>query len=350
MTGPELIEAGASPRARGNPARAAPVAVDAGCIPACAGEPSPSPCAPPRDAVHPRVRGGTTVRAWQMAPGWGASPRARGNLHATGADADAGGCIPACAGEPLRCLKSKTPRGVHPRVRGGTLTRCEMSDTQVGASPRARGNQSPLPHQSLTRRCIPACAGEPRRACEASPIAWVHPRVRGGTATASPSPSPAWGASPRARGNREINSGLCRKVGCIPACAGEPSRVADRGRRGEVHPRVRGGTSSARNASATGAGASPRARGNRRRSRPGPRGRRCIPACAGEPARSWSGARGRRVHPRVRGGTTRVPAESLASTGASPRARGNPAARRQFQPRFGCIPACAGEPLSVPSR
>jgi len=276
-------ELGASPRARGNLARESKILADSGCIPACAGEPSLHSSSSPGSRVHPRVRGGTPIKEVCLAPRQGASPRARGNPTPPPRAPPRCGCIPACAGEPHADPPAPSPRRVHPRVRGGTRARWRRGFTGRGASPRARGNRLRLRLSGRHPGCIPACAGEPRRQPRPAAWRWVHPRVRGGTADAGSRHQASRGASPRARGNRRRRGGPRRRQGCIPACAGEPWWRGGPGGPCRVHPRVRGGTVVPRSGPPAGAGASPRARGNRARGTDVPAVPGCIPACAGEP-------------------------------------------------------------------
>ena len=70
--------------------------------------------------VYPRVCGGTAIR---RLPHWrtvGLSPRVRGNLAGMARRCRHCGSIPACAGEPCRLDGGHPPRGVYPRVCGGT--------------------------------------------------------------------------------------------------------------------------------------------------------------------------------------------------------------------------------------
>jgi len=70
---------------------------------------------------------------------------------------------------------------VHPRVRGGTAGRSQREIAAEGASPRARGNLAVLVPLQPGLGCIPACAGEPTPWTTNDNWTWVHPRVRGGT-------------------------------------------------------------------------------------------------------------------------------------------------------------------------
>ena len=94
-------------------------------------------------------------------------------------------------------------------------------------------------------------------------------------------------------------------------------------------------------------GLSPRVRGNHCRNLLQRQAQRSIPACAGEPWTLPALCRRLRVYPRVCGGTrNRGAVESLA-VGLSPRVRGNRLHRQGRAGRDGSIPACAGEPMSL---
>ena len=91
---------GLSPRVRGNRPRGERAKIDAGSIPARAGEPSAGSGRRRAGRVYPRVCGGTCTSLVGLLKGMGLSPRVRGNLHGSGAGYRPCGSIPACAGEP----------------------------------------------------------------------------------------------------------------------------------------------------------------------------------------------------------------------------------------------------------
>ncbi len=111
---------GLSPRVRGNlGGRSGPRRL-AGSIPACAGEPSnDTPVATPT-GVYPRVCGGTGYAYTNTNIQAGLSPRVRGNLDRVGPGHAGLGSIPACAGEPHRLPARPRWSWVYPRVCGGT--------------------------------------------------------------------------------------------------------------------------------------------------------------------------------------------------------------------------------------
>ena len=74
-----------------------------------------------------------------------------------------------------------------------------------------------------------------------------------------------------------------------------------------------------------------------------------IPACAGEPAHWMRWARAAWVYPRVCGGTLVRAGAYDQVWGLSPRVRGNPQFAGGDHPITRSIPACAGEPWTIPA-
>ena len=174
----------------------------------------------------------------------------------------------------------------------------------------------------------------------------VYPRVCGGTPPRPRARAAARGLSPRVRGNRHRPIAARQRARSIPACAGEPSASTTAPSRPEVYPRVCGGTPALRCPPACPKGLSPRVRGNPGRPVPDSDYRRSIPACAGEPAPSSTSCRHARVYPRVCGGTRSVDRRGITGAGLSPRVRGNPMSNTNGTGTERSIPACAGEPIS----
>ena len=73
--------------------------------------------------VYPRVCGGTRVGINHPVQGVGLSPRVRGNRFGLNLRLLNAGSIPACAGEPVNYVLPKKLSEVYPRVCGGTLIR-----------------------------------------------------------------------------------------------------------------------------------------------------------------------------------------------------------------------------------
>ena len=335
---------GLSPRVRGNLRRLPGRIHSCRSIPACAGEPVRSLCTSPCQKVYPRVCGGTAVRPGTDSGYWGLSPRVRGNPRGSGATLFLLRSIPACAGEPLPSSGVSIIMQVYPRVCGGTLQGCAATPPGFGLSPRVRGNRQRTRRPCGTARSIPACAGEPRRQQFFTERAEVYPRVCGGTCWEPLLTRVQSGLSPRVRGNRHRRPPVLYRPRSIPACAGEPTPPEPSTPAAAVYPRVCGGTSGAVKCHPGSTGLSPRVRGNRRTGRPLRSGQGSIPACAGEPAKVEGTPLRSRVYPRVCGGTMAAFNETVSRAGLSPRVRGNHRRCEGFGTFNRSIPACAGEP------
>ena len=256
---------------RGNPRGARGLLPFPRSIPACAGEPSTPQGIATASRVYPRVCGGTALSLSKWPALTGLSPRVRGNPTLEVPVNTPIGSIPACAGEPHEFLTHIQPVGVYPRVCGGTPATAPTTRSLQGLSPRVRGNPLPYLTTCWPLGSIPACAGEPfpckvgvpyaavyPRVCggtihigvksepwfrrTGSRLPGVYPRVCGGTLHTLPAP-PLWsGLSPRVRGNPPGERQVSLRSGSIPACAGEPPRMAISEMRFQVYPRVCGGT------------------------------------------------------------------------------------------------------------
>ena len=172
---------GLSPRVRGNRHLGTRTLASIGSIPACAGEPHPPIRQRPLSPVYPRVCGGTGVQLRRKAIRDGLSPRVRGNRPLAGRPRENGGSIPACAGEPSTVHTPRLSRSVYPRVCGGTKPNAPYTGVECGLSPRVRGNPITRPESRFRIGSIPACAGEPRRLAGLRLHVKVYPRVCGGT-------------------------------------------------------------------------------------------------------------------------------------------------------------------------
>ena len=223
-----VIKQGLSPRVRGNPGPECRATEGRWSIPACAGEPNIWVTHSPPGAVYPRVCGGTCHPLHWATEGRGLSPRVRGNPARAGDLQRAFGSIPACAGEPNPLIKPIFQIWVYPRVCGGTLCLTQRTELRVGLSPRVRGNRLVTGGLRVTRRSIPACAGEPGGYRGADLSVRVYPRVCGGTPLEIVAVTGQWGLSPRVRGNPPLQSSFRPSPGSIPACAGEPRAVRRR--------------------------------------------------------------------------------------------------------------------------
>ena len=233
------------------------------------------------------------------------------------------GSIPAYAGEPRSAARLAPGRGVHPRLRGGAMATAKATATALGPSPPTRGSpQVPVGGLDFCRS-IPAYAGEPNPSHQRAAPPWVHPRLRGGAASARPSPRAYRGPSPPTRGSLHPWDERLGLRWSIPAYAGEPVRVRPGGPLCRVHPRLRGGASSSSPVGRIRAGPSPPTRGSpiTFATIKGIAG--SIPAYAGEPGPGTPSSRADGVHPRLRGGATVLLPHEQHREGPSPPTRGS---------------------------
>ena len=253
---------GLSPRGRGNHLPSRRITPAGRSIPAWAGEPLRCQPISDKEEVYPRVGGGTPD---PVSAGWrhgGLSPRGRGNRNADAVEVQLKRSIPAWAGEPVIGAGRVVGLGVYPRVGGGTRAASNFLDFHRGLSPRGRGNRDGADYQGKGRRSIPAWAGEPSATPAMSGFPPVYPRVGGGTGLARRQMGERQGLSPRGRGNLKQDTYEDHRNRSIPAWAGEPPLRPGVGRRGEVYPRVGGGTIAQWRIGKRAAGLSPRGRGN----------------------------------------------------------------------------------------
>ena len=268
---------------RGNLEHGRSVGQHSGSIPAYAGEPLGRAYTHPRCAVYPRVCGGTVYVRLRIAKADGLSPRMRGNQGYDFYEVRSNRSIPAYAGEPNTKNFSAKPGWVYPRVCGGT-GHCQRCGALVsGLSPRMRGNRVLRQTVVTYSGSIPAYAGEPRALVELIGYEPVYPRVCGGTPFISRTASAGRGLSPRMRGNPPAYPKSNGITGSIPAYAGEPHYHTAGVDLGQVYPRVCGGTSYTATSILISSGLSPRMRGNRQGGLIPTRRIGSIPAYAGEP-------------------------------------------------------------------
>ena len=193
-----------------------------GSIPASAGEPCTKVFGCLLITVYPRECGGTHSRAYRTSQSAGLSPRVRGNLIGNLRFHFHSRSIPASAGEPIRPGVMMTLLRVYPRECGGTVHKAGLFYQSQGLSPRVRGNRAHPLALGLTRRSIPASAGEPTNSSAQNARKTVYPRECGGTCWSPLLPRVMVGLSPRVRGNQSQINKSDSSSRSIPASAGEP--------------------------------------------------------------------------------------------------------------------------------
>ena len=219
-----VTSSGSSPRVRGTVFAYGTVALTVRFIPACAGNSAPADRPVVWNSVHPRVCRGTGSRNQAE------------RIHRR--------FIPACAGNSRLQVAVLAVEPVHPRVCGEQCGPYRPPAWLTGSSPRVRGTAS---HPGFCRRLsrfIPASAGNSRTG---SPLALqisVHPRVCGEQPFKPRLSRLSFGSSPRVRGTALIMSRRVTTPRFIPACAGNRGPWIWSDPLAAVHPRVCGGTAS----------------------------------------------------------------------------------------------------------
>ncbi len=199
------------------------------------------PSARSANEVYPRVCGGTVSCRLPCISVRGLSPRVRGNRRSPEQRPVSRRSIPACAGEPPPPLPEKLPVRVYPRVCGGARLPASAWRCSSGLSPRVRGSPHSWPTGLPGPGSIPACAGEPHLHAYRELWHQVYPRVCGGAGRSHSTFSSMNGLSPRVRGSRVKPWRSLLLPGSIPACAGEPSYPHIPKPYCWVYPRVCGG-------------------------------------------------------------------------------------------------------------
>ena len=170
---------------------------------------------------------------------------------------------------------------VHPRWRGEQLLRRQAETTLLGSSPLARGTADGVAQAVMTRRFIPAGAGNRFEDQIEYGAVTVHPRWRGE--------------------QRFQDAGVLQLDWFIPAGAGNRPPARQAPRKTPVHPRWRGEQTTSVIAATDLTGSSPLARGTGEQNAGRDSGGRFIPAGAGNRLGDGCGLAMGAVHPRWRG-------------------------------------------------
>ena len=218
-----------------------------------------------------------------------------------------------------------------------------MCPEKWGLSPRLRGNGKSSCPGGKSEGSIPALAGERGDGYQSDEWSGVYPRACGGTAVRHVTRQKPEGLSPRLRGNDSCRIAGLRRLGSIPALAGERGKASALVGIAGVYPRACGGTSRSQLFSVGGKGLSPRLRGNARRHCHIRHNKGSIPALAGERFHNARSHAALWVYPRACGGTFRIQHPGGLDQGLSPRLRGNADFIGHKSKRRGSIPALAGE-------
>ena len=169
-------------------------------IPAYAGNTPKRRSVAPRSRDHPRVCGEHRPAISKLTRALGSSPRMRGTRYRMVFATPVCGIIPAYAGNTLVCGCECYVSWDHPRVCGEHLLTRVRNATLGGSSPRMRGT-----HRTTLRRCrrmgiIPAYAGNTSDQRTFERFDWDHPRVCGEHLRSALQVDMQGGSSPRMRG------------------------------------------------------------------------------------------------------------------------------------------------------
>ena len=217
---------GSSPRVRGTAIDGMSIGFMTRFIPACAGNRSNNGPSEFPLTVHPRVCGEQVAVNQLRLDAAGSSPRVRGTVQGHTSAIDNLRFIPACAGNSYQRTCKVQDRPVHPRVCGEQALSDKPGTFYSGSSPRVRGTGVLRRIGKISKRFIPACAGN-------SPLFLlfklrkpVHPRVCGEQLEPTTMHFVCDGSSPRVRGTAKPECLKCLLSRFIPACAGNSASFA----------------------------------------------------------------------------------------------------------------------------
>ena len=220
--------AGSSPRMRGTGHLVLKQGGAGRFIPAHAGNSAQGRGRRPHVAVHPRACGEQSAWPTYSSYGTGSSPRMRGTVTITEAEAAIYRFIPAHAGNRRRWPATARRSPVHPRACGEQELH-EMHERPVaGSSPRMRGTDDRLEHPIRSQRFIPAHAGNRQSNSQTLISRTVHPRACGEQIDRPPLLDDEAGSSPRMRGTGARPCRIRAWSRFIPAHAGNSHRRQSR--------------------------------------------------------------------------------------------------------------------------
>ena len=191
------------------------------------------------------------------------------------------GIIPAHAGNTNPQRQANCLARDHPRACGEHGTKGAKDKSKAGSSPRMRGTHDLYHDVNAERGIIPAHAGNTIRADARGSFRRDHPRACGEHPVQKSTALANGGSSPRMRGTRAGRMGYATGHGIIPAHAGNTVQHEVRSIAFGDHPRACGEHAAAKSAADPSGGSSPRMRGTHSDSAPGTNGDGIIPAHAG---------------------------------------------------------------------
>ncbi len=128
---------------------------------------------------HPHVRGEDRFGSCNIAPSYGAPPRAWGGHQADQDHTAECRSTPTCVGRTAQACPHRQPPLEHPHVRGEDVTMSAIFIAFTGAPPRAWGGQPAPGGERPVRRSTPTCVGRTQSTRDTTSCAKEHPHVRG---------------------------------------------------------------------------------------------------------------------------------------------------------------------------
>ena len=213
--------------------------------------------------AYPRMGGGYTVRSWATIPVSGLSPHGRGIQDRRDFELVEAGPIPAWAGDTEGCAPADGAVGAYPRMGGGYIANSSCLMLLEGLSPHGRGILVGVRDQDGEHGPIPAWAGDTTWNSICVSRIWAYPRMGGGYAAKASAKLYKLGLSPHGRGIHPYTIPNGERLGPIPAWAGDTSQLSMRMRMIGAYPRMGGGYDAELAAKPASAGLSPHGRGIR---------------------------------------------------------------------------------------
>ena len=169
---------------------------------------------------HPRIRGEHSYAPSSSAPPMGSSPHTRGARFETIDIFRQQGIIPAYAGSTSTPAPPIVSHRDHPRIRGEHRETPARRRILTGSSPHTRGAPTPSRNHQLQPRIIPAYAGSTPVCVRVRSRRWDHPRIRGEHRLSGLYTGDGQGSSPHTRGARHERLERRFLPRIIPAYAG----------------------------------------------------------------------------------------------------------------------------------
>ena len=194
--------------------------------------------------VYPRECGAADADDVISVVASGLSPRVRGSLVRTFSGKHNHRSIPASAGQPMAWIRRLRYSRVYPRECGAAALTLYTRPDCRGLSPRVRGSQRLIRRIKWWMGSIPASAGQPSTFPQVRMWITVYPRECGAATQGHPLLPEPKGLSPRVRGSHPVNPGMAINIRSIPASAGQPTCAPDASRAARVYPRECGAAGS----------------------------------------------------------------------------------------------------------